>query len=155
MPDILICGVGNKLKTDDGLGPFVIEELANRPLPRHVTLADFGISGFKCALHLEGYEKVVFIDAISLPGSPPGRLHRLDIPREDVLKSPNLSSFSVSLHETDLERILATAAVLNIYPPKVVVVGCQPAETSVALGLTAAVQKAVPGIIEMVMAELN
>lgn len=147
--------MGNKLKKDDGLGPLVIEQLEKLKLPPNVEVADFGISGFKCALFLEGYDKVIFVDAINLPGFPPGRLHRIKLDRDQVLGSPNLSSFSVSLHETDLEKILATAAVLNIYPPEVVIIGCQPQNTSVALGLTPPVQQAVAGVIELVMAELN
>jgi hydrogenase maturation protease len=155
VPKILVCGVGNKLKGDDGLGPFIIEKLEHERLPDNVETADFGISGMKCALTLEGYEKVVFVDAISLPGSQPGRLHRIKISQQDVLNSPNLSAFSVSLHETDLERILATAAVLNIYPQDVVIVGCQPADTTVKLGLTQQVEQAVPEIIDMIKAELD
>jgi hydrogenase maturation protease len=152
---ILICGVGNKLKRDDGLGPFVVEELENKEMPQGVDVADFGISGFKCALKLEGYKKVVFVDAISLPGSEPGRLHRLRINRDALMRSPKLSDFSVSMHETDLERIMATAAVLNIYPDEVVIVGCEPADTAVGLGLTPSVAAAVPQVISLVMQELG
>lgn len=155
MTRILICGVGNKLKRDDGLGPFVIEELEKAELPQNVEVADFGISGFKCALYMERYDKVIFVDAISLPGHEPGKLHRIRLNREQALNSPNLSSFSMSMHETDLEKILATAAVLNIYPPEVVIIGCQPENTDVALGLTPAIEQAIPGIIDLVMSELN
>jgi len=151
----LICGVGNKLKRDDGLGPFVIEQLETQTMPLGVDVADYGISGFKCALKLEGYNKVVFVDAISLPGSKPGRLHRLKINKERLMKSPKLSDFSVSMHETDLERIMATAAVLNIYPDEVVIIGCEPSDTAVGLGLTKSVADAVPGIIDLVMQEIK
>jgi hydrogenase maturation protease len=152
---ILICGVGNKLKRDDGLGPFVIEQLENQPMPAGVDLADYGISGFKCALKLEGYNKVVFVDAISLPGYEPGRLHRLKISKEKLMRSPKLSDFSVSMHETDLERIMATAAVLNIYPDEVIIIGCEPSDTAVGLGLTKSVADAVPGIIDLVLREIK
>jgi hydrogenase maturation protease len=151
----LVCGVGNKLKRDDGLGPFVIEELETRKMPAGVDLVDYGISGFKCALRLEGYNKVIFVDAISLPGSAPGRLHRLKINKAQLLRSPKLSDFSVSMHETDLERIMATAAVLNIYPKEVVIVGCEPSDTAVGLGFSKSVEKAIPGIIDLVMQELK
>jgi hydrogenase maturation protease len=151
----LICGVGNKLKRDDGLGPFVIEQLENQPMPEGVDLADYGISGFKCALKLEGYNKVVFVDAISLPGYEPGRLHRLKINKAQLLRSPKLSDFSVSMHETDLERIMATAAVLNIYPDEVVIVGCEPADTAVGLGFSKPVETAVAGVIALIMQELK
>jgi len=152
---ILVCGVGNKLKRDDGLGPYVIEELELKNMPTGVDVADFGISGFKCALKLEGYRKVVFVDAISLPGSEPGRLHRLRINKDALMRSPKLSDFSVSMHETDLERIIATAAVLNIYPEEVVIVGCEPSDTEVGLGLSPAVKAAVPQVIDLVMQELS
>ncbi|MCL1885447.1 MAG: hydrogenase maturation protease [Dehalococcoidia bacterium] len=155
MTRILVCGVGNKLKKDDGLGPLIAEELDNVELPPGVDVADFGISGFKCALKLEGYHKVVFVDAISLPGSEPGRLHRLKINKEALMRSPRLSDFSVSMHETDLERIMATAAVLNIYPEEVVIIGCEPADTAVGLGLSPSVEAAVPQVLQMVMQELS
>jgi hydrogenase maturation protease len=150
----LVCGVGNKLKRDDGLGPFVIEQLETKVVPPGVDLADYGISGFKCALKLEGYNKVVFVDAISLPGAEPGRLHRLKITKDKLLSSPRLSDFSVSMHETDLERIMATAAVLNIYPDEVVIIGCEPSDTAVGLGLSKPVEEAVPGVIDLVLQEL-
>jgi len=150
----LICGVGNKLKRDDGLGPFVIEQLEDTPMPEGVDVADYGISGFKCALKLEGYNKVIFVDAISLPGFEPGRLHRLKINKDKLMKSPRLSDFSLSMHETDLERIMATAAVLNIYPDEVVIIGCEPSDTAVGLGLTKPVEAAVPKIIELILKEL-
>jgi hydrogenase maturation protease len=155
MARTLVCGVGNKLKRDDGLGPFVIEQLETREMPPEVDVADYGISGFKCALKLEGYNKVIFVDAISLPGSEPGRLHRLKINKAQLLKSPKLSDFSVSMHETDLERIMATAAVLNIYPEEVVIVGCEPQDTAVGLGFSKPVEAAVPGVIDLVMQELK
>ena len=123
-------------------------------MPEGVDVVDYGISGFKCALKLEGYNKVVFVDAISLPGSEPGRLHRLKITKEKLMKSPKLSDFSLSMHETDLERIMATAAVLNIYPDEVVIIGCEPSDTSVGLGLTNPVEIAVPKIIELVLKEI-
>jgi len=152
---ILVCGVGNKLKRDDGLGPRIIEELENKVDQPGVDLADYGISGFKCALKLEGYQKVIFVDAISLPGSAPGRLHRLKITKDKLMRSPRLSDFSVSMHESDLERIMATAAVLNIYPDEVVIIGCEPADTAVGLGLSKPVEEAVPKVIDLVLQELG
>ncbi len=155
MSGILICGLGSKLQGDDGLGPRVIEEMEKRGAPEGAELADFGISGFKCALNLAGYDKVIFVDAISLPGRAPGTLHRLRIPREKFTGGPNLGDVSVSMHETDLPRILSTAAVLDTYPKEVMVIGCQPANTNVRLGLSPQVEKAVPEVIKMVLAEVK
>jgi hydrogenase maturation protease len=150
---ILVCGIGSKLQGDDGLGPYVIEELEKRGGIEGAQLADYGISGFKCALNLKGYSKVIFIDAISLPGYEPGRLHIFRIPREKVSGHPMLSDANLSMHETDLPRILASAAVMDTYPDQAVVIGCQPADTSVKLGLSPEVKKAVPVILKAVLKE--
>jgi hydrogenase maturation protease len=151
----LICGLGSKLQGDDGLGPYVIEELEKECQPEGVTLADYGISGFKCALNLAHYDRVIFVDAVSLPGRVPGTLHHLRIPREKLSGRPTLGDAGISMHETDLPRILATAAALGTAPREIIVIGCQPADTRVRLGLSPDVEKAVPAIIEMVKAELS
>jgi len=155
MPKILICGLGSKLQGDDGLGPLVIEEMEKRGAPEGVALADYGISGFKCALNLAGYDKVIFVDAVSLPDKAPGTVHRLRILPEKLQGRPILGDFGVSMHETDLPRILATAVVLGTLPHEITIVGCQPSDTSVRFGLSAIVAKAVPAVIKAVDAELS
>ena len=155
MQKTLICGLGSKLQGDDGLGPFVIEEMEKETAPEGVTLADYGISGFKCALTLAHFDKVIFIDAVSLPGHVPGTVHHLRIPREKLSGYTTLGEAGISMHETDLPRILATAAALGTAPGEIVVVGCQPTDTSVRLGLSPDVERAVPAIIRIIKAELT
>ncbi len=155
MPKTLICGLGSKLQGDDGLGPYVIEELEKKGAPRGAELADFGISGFKCALSLANYERVIFVDAISLPGHTPGTPHRLRIPREKLGGLPSLGEVGISMHETDLPRILATAAVLGTAPAEIIIIGAQPADTSVRFGLSPEIARAVPEIIKMIESELT
>ncbi len=154
MSKILICGLGNKLKRDDGIGPCVVEELERQALPPDVSLIDFGTSGFRCALEIGGYDKVVFIDAIRA-GKRPGRVHRIVLEKEDLLDSPSLSSFAVSLHESDLEKILATAALLNNYPREVVVIGCEPKDISFGLDLSQEAKGAINKIIALVLEEVR
>ena len=154
MSTTLICGLGNALKKDDGLGPRVISELEKRLLPQGVCLADFGISGFKCALEIGDYNKVIFVDAVQMEKKP-GQVYRIYLPRQDLLQSPSLSSFAVSLHESDLERILATAAILNSYPDELVVIGCEPGETGFGVGLSHEVEQSIDQIIELVLAEVQ
>ena len=150
----LICGLGSKLQGDDGLGPFVIEEMEKNGSPEGVDIADYGISGFKCALTLAHYERVIFVDAIDMPGHEPGTLHHLHIPREKLGGLPTLGEVGISMHETDLPRILATAVALGIAPAEIVIIGAQPADTSVKLGLSPKVEQAVPEIIKLVESEV-
>jgi hydrogenase maturation protease len=151
---ILICGLGNQLKHDDGLGPCVIAELEKQTIPEDVCLRDFGTSGFKCALEIGGYERVVFVDAVQT-GKEPGQIYRINLPKEDLLDRPSLSSFAFSLHESDLERVLATAALLDSYPGEVIIIGCEPKETTFGIGLSPEVEKAMKRVIELVLAEVQ
>jgi len=142
------------LKCDDGLGPSIIAELEKRALPDNVSLIDFGISGFKCALGIVDYDKVVFVDAVQT-GKQPGQIYKINLSKQDLLNSPSLSSFAVSLHESDMERILTTAALLDGYPQEVVIIGCEPADTTFRVGLSEEIEKAVPTIIDLILEEAN
>jgi hydrogenase maturation protease len=154
LPEILICGLGNALKRDDGLGPCIIAELEKQVLPDDVNLIDFGTSGFKCALGIGDYDKVVFVDAIQT-GKQPGHIYKINLSKQDLLNSPSLSSFAVSLHESDLERILTTAALLDSYPHEVVIIGCEPEDTTFGIGLSKKLEQAMPGIIDLVLTEVK
>jgi hydrogenase maturation protease len=151
---ILICGLGNTLNHDDGLGPCIISELETQVLSESIDLIDFGTSGFKCALSLENYEKVIFIDAIQM-GKKPGQIYKINLSREDLLRSPSLSSFAVSLHESDLERILTTASLFNKYPKDVVIIGSEPENTTLGVGLSDRLEQAKPRIIELILSEVK
>ena len=154
MSTTLICGLGNTLKRDDGLSPRVISELEKRLLPQGVCLADFGISGFKCALEIGDYKKVIFVDAVQMDKKA-GQVYKLHLSRQDLLQSPSLSDFNVSLHESNLERIMATAALLNRCPDRIVIIGCEPEDTSFGVGLSAEVEQSIDQIIELILAEVQ
>ncbi|UCG54828.1 MAG: hydrogenase maturation protease [Dehalococcoidia bacterium] len=154
MSKILICGLGNILKRDDGLGSCVISELEKRALPDNINLIDYGTSGFKCALGIGDYDKVVFVDAIQM-GKKPGQTYKINLSKKDLLDSPSLSSFVVSLHESDLERILTTAAILDCYPNEVVIIGCEPADTSYGVGLSEILTKGFPKVINLILKEAS
>ena len=150
---ILVCGIGNKLKKDDGIGPYVAEQLAQRSMPSNVSVSDFGTSGFKTALEIGQYDKVIFVDAIQR-GNEPGHVHRATLSKEDFKGSPSLSSCVVSFHESDLKKILSTAVRINTYPKQVIVLGCEPKDLSFGMGLSPEVQKAVDKIIDLILAEI-
>ncbi len=154
LPRILICGIGNRLKKDDGIGPYLIEELEKRVLPPNVSFMDFGISGFKTALEIGKYDKVIFVDAIQR-GEQPGQIYRITLSKEDLWQSSSLSSFTISLHESDLERILATAALIDNYPKEVVILGCEPKDLSFGLSLSQEVKKQVSKIIDLILDEIK
>jgi hydrogenase maturation protease len=66
---LLIYGIGNMGRQDDGLGPLLVERLAEAKLPAGVTLE----SGYQLspedALALSHHDTVLFVDATRRPGA--------------------------------------------------------------------------------------
>jgi hydrogenase maturation protease len=132
---ILILGVGNALREDDGFGIHVVRRLEAGPLPRGVDLLDGGTGGVDLLEAMRGYERVILIDLIvpSLRGIPVPRpadgSH--DAPEAaDVVvfrfpaqEGPALRDPALSLHQASVQGIVSLARALGIALPPIDVVG--------------------------------
>ncbi|TNF50043.1 MAG: hydrogenase maturation protease, partial [Deltaproteobacteria bacterium] len=78
---LLVMGVGNTLRGDDGFGVAVLDEVGHRAVPCNVDLLDAGTSIIDLMEELNGRRKVVVIDAVR-GGQAPGTLYRFS--PEDV-----------------------------------------------------------------------
>jgi hydrogenase maturation protease len=139
---VLVAGVGNVLRRDDGFGPAVLARL--RGLPDEVTLLESGIGGMALLQDLmAGWDGLVIIDAIHR-GAEPGTVFAID---------PAVAEFEhvPDIHLANPERVLMLAKALDVLPPRLMLVGCQPADVD-TLGepLSPAVERAVPVAAETV-----
>ena len=78
MARVLVAGIGNIFRGDDGFGVEVVRRLADERLGTDVDVGDFGIRGVHLAFEMASgkYTKVILVDATSR-GEPPGtRLSR-------------------------------------------------------------------------------
>jgi len=146
---VLVMGVGNMLRGDDGFGVAVLDEVGTRNLPGNVDLLDAGTSIIDLMEELNGRRKVVVIDAVR-GGQSPGTLYRFS--PEDVAAEVVPAD---SLHQVGLLETLRLAELVDCRPEQVVIIGAQPEDTSLKIGLTEAVAAAVPRAAEMVMAEIS
>jgi hydrogenase maturation protease len=122
-PSILVAGIGNVLLADDGFGVEAARLLAQRELPGGVKVADFGIRGMDLAYELqEDYDVVVLLDAVAR-GEPPGTLFVIEHDPDSEADGTD----ALDPHGMDPLRVLALARVLGAVPPRVLVVGCEPA----------------------------
>lgn len=145
---LLVMGVGNLLRGDDGFGVAVLEAVGARGVPPDVDLLDAGTSIVDLMDELHGRRKVVVIDAVR-GGQSPGTLYRFS--PEDVAAE---SVPADSLHQVGLLETLRLAELVDCRPDQVVIIGAQPGDTGLKIGLTEAVAAAVPRAAEMVMAEI-
>ncbi len=147
---VLVLGLGNPLRGDDGIGPRIIEELTRRGLPEGVTAQDVGNAGLDLLNLLEGRERTVIIDAAEM-GREPGQFVRFT--PDEVRLTQAGDHFSI--HNAGLSEALALADALGRTLPDLVIFGVQPAEIDWREGLTQAVEATIPALTDAVMAELE
>lgn len=154
MPRVLIAGVGNVLRGDDGFGPAVVQALeAAGPLPAGVRTVEVGIGGLGLVHELmEGCDALVVVDAVDRGGAP-GTLYVLEpeVPEIETIPEEQRPLVARDLHEIVPGRVLLMARALGILPPLVRMIGCQPGNTEeFALELTPAVRPAVPAALRAI-----
>ena len=154
---ILVAGIGNILKSDDGLGSSVINWLRRLKPPQNVELIELGTSGLSILSYVKGYDKVIFIDVI-IRGGKPGSIYILK-PEDvaDLAKAVSPQNLhSMSIHEVNLEKTIAIGRALGEMPHDVVIIGCEPEDVSTSrIGLTDKVREAIPKIIQLIFKELS
>jgi hydrogenase maturation protease len=139
---VLVAGVGNVLRGDDGFGPAVLARLG--PLPEGTEAIETGIGGVALLTELmAGCDGLVIVDAVDR-GAEPGTVFELEPEVGEAVHVPDV-------HLANPDRVLMMAKALGALPPRVRIVGCQPAETEeLGEGLSPAVERALAGAVATV-----
>ncbi|HET7752967.1 MAG TPA: hydrogenase maturation protease [Anaeromyxobacteraceae bacterium] len=144
---VLVAGIGNVFFGDDGFGVEVARRLGAEPQPDGVVVADYGIRGLHLAYRLlEPLDLLVAVDAAPRGGAP-GTLYVIE---PDVTVEPD--DAPTDAHGMCLPAVLASARMMGGALPRVVVVGCEPAEIVERIGLSPTVGAAVEPALELVRA---
>jgi len=110
-----------------------------------VQLVDYGIRGMHLAYDLlEGYEALVLVDAIPDQGAP-GTVHIFEADHESLTATAGLDA-----HAMDPGAVFASLNALGGTPPYTIVIGCEAANTDEGIGLSDAVNNAVPDAVRAV-----
>jgi hydrogenase maturation protease len=146
----LVLGVGNVLLGDEGVGIHAVRKLRQRSLPPHVDVVDGGTAGVDLLGLLDGYEKVVIIDAVDA-GEQPGSIFRFtpeDIPTGD-------RGVALSLHQTEVLEILGLATYLGQDLPPVVIYAVQPEAMDWNTRLSARVEQQIEPLLDAIQREFS
>jgi hydrogenase maturation protease len=87
---ILVIGMGNPLLTDDGIGVKLVEELKKKNEFGKLEFRAESVGGFEILDIIEGYDTVVFIDAIRTENGKAGEVSYLKL--EDFKETLHLSN---------------------------------------------------------------
>ena len=145
----IIAGIGNRLLSDDGFGPRVIDLLNQLTLPSHIDTRDMGTAGLTIASDLSEYQRVIFLDAMEMEGDS-GRIvkNKLSVKNstDEIIELSRMT-----LHAAKLEGLLKFAKAVDTLPDKVYLVGCNPKSTEVGIELSREVEEATHKAVEKIM----
>jgi hydrogenase maturation protease len=139
---ILVAGVGNVLRGDDGFGPAVTELLGH--LPEGAVVVETGTGGVALLQELMlGCDGLVLIDACDR-GAAPGTVFVLEPEVGEGVHTPDV-------HLANPDRVLSMAKTMGYLPDRVRIIGCQPQEMDeLCQGLSPVVQRALPYAVKRI-----
>ena len=144
---VVVIGIGNEYRRDDGVGLAVAGAIKERTLPgvRVVT----GIEDPMDLLDTwSAAALALLVDAAVTSPSTPGRIHRCAA--SDVAAGRGMSS-----HRLNIAEAFALGQALGRVPDELVVFTVETADTGYGVGMTPAVAAAVTDLVDAVLAELH
>lgn len=142
---VLVSGMGNDLCRDDGFGIEAVRRFAALTARENVRVIESGIAGIALVHELmDGYDMLVIVDAADR-GKEPGTvfLLKLAVPLVNELSDSARDEFVADMHYTVPSKALILARALGVLPPSIYLLGCQPAEHGLGMGLSAPVEQGV------------
>lgn len=147
---VVVLGLGNLLRRDEGLGVRALERLRERYLlPDTVQVVDGGTLGLDLLCYLEEAQRLLVLDA-ALTDGPPGTLLRV---AETAV--PAFFGMRTSPHEIALPDLLAVTRLRGTAPSEVVVLGMQPEALELGWELSPAVAARLDALADAAADELR
>lgn len=134
----LIIGVGNRFRSDDGVGPWVAETLREAGRDAHVHAGD----GTGLLDLFATRQDIILVDATRC-GAAPGTLVALDA----GLGPLQADMFHYSTHRFGLAEAVETARALGGLPQRLKVYGIEGQQFGAGIGLSAPVAKAARALV--------
>ena len=118
-PRVLVAGMCNDLRQDDGFGIAVVRRFFEDGLPEGVQVYEAGIAGIGLVQELmEGYEALIIVDAADRGGKP-GTVYLLEVEVPDLeeFTQESRQGFLADTHYAVPSRALILARALKVLPP--------------------------------------
>ncbi len=146
---IVVLGLGNLIRSDDGLGVHAVRLLARDPrVPDGVEIVAGETQGLNLLPLIEDATHVLALDAVNT-GAVPGTVMRFDLSTLEPLPG------NPSVHQLGFADLLEALRWLDKAEKHMVLVGMQPGETGWGDSLSPIVTAALPQLIEAAVADLQ
>lgn len=155
---VLIAGVGNTLRGDDGFGIVALERLRaamDGAAAAGVAFYEAGIAGVSLAQELlDGYDALIVLDAVDR-GAVRGTLFVEELDVAAAGRAP-ASAAPSSLHQVTPADVLRLAAVMGALPRRAWLVGCQAGSwDELGAGLSEPVERSLDAAVVEVVALID
>jgi hydrogenase maturation protease len=145
-----VIGLGNMLLQDDAVGLHVTETIKERyRFEPPIDLIDGGTAGLDLLPVIEGYGKVLFVDAVDA-GEAPGTTVIIE---GDAI--PSFLSSQASVHHVGLSDLLFAARMVDLLPAHLCLVGIQPESIDVGLDMTDTLKRKFDSLLTKVLERLQ
>jgi hydrogenase maturation protease len=146
---IKIIGLGNRLRGDDGIGPAILDAVAEDDRFAGIAAIEVGSDAFSVMEHLMDCDQAVIIDCANIRRQP-GETMRLPLD-PNHLKSEKIG---FSLHGFGLAEVLHLTAETGTLP-KGSIIGIQPQNLAFNTGLSEPVEQQIPAILDLLFEEIQ
>jgi len=150
---ILVVGIGNPDRGDDGIGPLAVRQLARRmshDVSPNVAIVERSGDALALIDDWAGYDAVILVDAAA-PGSLPGRVHRIDLLAGELPAGASLSS----THGFGVAEAVGLARALDLLPRHVIAYAIDGAQFDPGTPISHEVAAAVDDVVARVAGELD
>jgi len=147
--NVLVVGIGNPDRGDDGIGPLVAQLLAGR-VPPDVAIIKRTGDTLGLIEDWAGHDAVVLVDAAA-PGTTPGSVRRIDLLKDELPADLSLSS----THAFGVANTVGLARTLGLLPRSLIVYAVEGGNFGPGVPLSPAVAAAADEVVARIIAELR
>lgn len=148
-PRTLVLGLGNPIRSDDGVGVAALRCIEEDPrVPGAVDLVEGGTKGLELVSYISGISRLLVLDAVDV-GAVAGTIV--------CLQGRELGSLpgNGNVHDLALADILNALRLIDQEPLETVLLGIQPGTTELGTSLSKSVESALPQLVEAAIAQLS
>ncbi len=142
--------VGNPLYGDDGVGKAVLDTLQKLPEYKNATFFDAGTDALSLIDHCSKDGFNVIIDAAKM-GKSPGEVIAIPPDKAKLI----IQWDHLSIHGFGLAETFRMAEQIGLLPEKLLIIGIEPEDIKINIGLSETVVNAIPKAINLINREVK
>jgi hydrogenase maturation protease len=146
---VVVIGVGNEFRRDDGVGPAVVGKLRDR-VPPGVQLVITDGEPTRLVEAWTGAALAIVVDAVRAEPPRPGTVHRFVVDRPGPATARSASS-----HGLGLDDAVSLALALDRMPGRLIVHAIEAADLTQGTGLTPPVAAAIDTVISAILDDIR